>query len=326
MKSITRYTTIFLLIIVASSSFSGCAALIMSRTQPVMIVNAPKATLVTPKGERIKLTRQNQSVYLPRSRNSTIAIECSNMNLTYRKFHTTPNIAFLLGNLFLAFPFGHFIDLFSDKAWDYVSPVNLSGICPQPKSSAMTSKFPSSKNAGLSLKSLISKPCRPQKNLPTSTMFIEEIDKFDESRTITSKILDSGNSLSTSFSLSNFNSSFMNFLILTSTAGEMVCHDETSELIIVFNSGIKKKYTAIGGSDCDHPRMATEFSILLHQFPSEPISMMRLQFKDNQITQKTFVFEKMKGSKLARHIEIAVKEAKKIKTCKMQIKKVITTQ
>ena len=111
---------------------SGCATIVMSEYQEVEVVNIPKKTrFESPRGETYDLQEGRQILRLERSReNLSAKVYCAGSSKPkYKGLKTVPNLAFILGNILMAFPLGHIIDAFSDESWDYKEPVDLKSVC-----------------------------------------------------------------------------------------------------------------------------------------------------------------------------------------------------
>lgn len=110
----------------------GCAAIVMSEYQEVELVNIPKHTkFETQGGEKFNLSPGRDVIDLKRSRlDRSVKIYCKGSKKPIRQtLRTYPNLAFVVGNIFMAFPIGHGIDFFFDGGWDYREPINIGDKC-----------------------------------------------------------------------------------------------------------------------------------------------------------------------------------------------------
>ena len=122
----------WLIVLMMNLLLGGCATLVLDEYDSVMFVNIPRETsFKTLYGQGFDTTPGGvEYVWMRRSINSVSAqVRCGGGSAITAKLSTKPEIAFLLGNLFL-FPFwGHIIDLISQRAWGYSQPVDVGFIC-----------------------------------------------------------------------------------------------------------------------------------------------------------------------------------------------------
>lgn len=165
--------------------------------------------------------------------------------------------------------------------------------------------------------------------LPVSTLFTEKIDQFDDERTITAAAVFPEHSVGirlTPFKKNIFSGVHLEIFREISRPS-VVCHDKTSRLIIVFESGAKKTYRDDERSySCDQLVMDTSFVIFFKNFLSEPISMMRAQFKEDGEVKATILLTEIKNTDISRYIETAVAEAQKILSGQMTVKQEFVLQ
>lgn len=162
--------------------------------------------------------------------------------------------------------------------------------------------------------------------LPVSTLFAEHIDSSGGSIGIRSGLFYSSNSIYNKFHLPVKN--ILLFSIAQPLAtGESVCHDKTSELIMVFESGARQAYNfghSYESEKCFQDYVVASVIIDLDQFLFEPISMMSVLFKNDEKIQKNIIFDEMLGSDFANNIQTAAIEAKKISNAEMTVNQVMT--
>ena len=120
-----------LTVLMISLLLGGCATLVLDRYDTVEFVNIPRKTsLKTRYGQGFSTIEGGvEYVSMRRSNNVSAQVRCGGGRAITAKLSTKPEIAFLLGNLFIAFPFGHIIDVINQRAWGYDQPVDVGAIC-----------------------------------------------------------------------------------------------------------------------------------------------------------------------------------------------------